>query len=137
MVSILSFMGGELRLPSDFVQRNLPAPLKWFDVYPQPSFEYSQQSFGRPQPSFGYPQPSYWYRSSVQSERELLSSRVANKTNRTHVEDVKDPDELLLPSNNLVLVTLRKDEPEDCTPFALLIDPPLHPGHGATIGSHR
>jgi hypothetical protein len=67
----------------------------------------------------------------------LLSLGIPNITDRTHIEDVKDPDKFLIPSNNLVLIALREEESEECASFAVLIDLPLHLGHGSTIGSHR
>ena len=50
-----------------------------------------------------------------------------------HVEDVKDPDKVLLPSDNLVLISLREDESGDCVPFALLDDLPLDLRHSSVI----
>ena len=40
---------------------------------------------------------------------------------------MKNPDEVLLPSCDLLLVTLREDEPGHCIPFALLDDLLLNP----------
>jgi hypothetical protein len=54
-----------------------------------------------------------------------------NRTNRTHVEDVKDPDKVLLPSSNLLLITLRENKPDDSIPFTLLDDVPLDPRQGS------
>jgi hypothetical protein len=48
---------------------------------------------------------------------------------------VKNPDKVLVPSCDLILVTLREDEPEDYIPFPLLIHLPLHLGHGSAIHS--
>jgi hypothetical protein len=49
------------------------------------------------------------------------------RANRTHVEDVKDPDKVLLPSRDLLLVAFREDESRHCIPFTplddLLLDP--------------
>jgi hypothetical protein len=67
----------------------------------------------------------------------LLSLGIPNITDLTHIEDVKDPDKFLIPNDNLVLIALREDESEECPSFAMLIDLPLHLGHGSTIGSHR
>jgi hypothetical protein len=67
----------------------------------------------------------------------LLSLGIPNITDRTHIEDVKDPDKFLIPTNNLVLIALREDESKKCASFAVLIDLPLHLGHGSAIGSHR
>ena len=57
-----------------------------------------------------------------------------NRTDRTHVEDVKDSNKVLLPSRNFVFVTLRMDESGNRIPFTLLDDLPLDLGHGAAIG---
>jgi hypothetical protein len=43
----------------------------------------------------------------------LLSSRIPNRTNWTHIEYVKDSDEVLVPSSNLVPIALCEDEPQD------------------------
>ena len=59
--------------------------------------------------------------------------QMPNRTNRTHVEDMKDPDEVLLPSRNLLLVALREDESHRCIPFTLLRDFLLDPCHGSAI----
>ena len=41
---------------------------------------------------------------------------------------MKDPDEVLLPSRDLLLVALREDESENRIPFTLLHDLLLYPG---------
>jgi hypothetical protein len=46
---------------------------------------------------------------------------------------VEDPDEVLLPSRDLVLVALREDESEHCIPFTLFGDLPLDPRQGSAI----
>jgi hypothetical protein len=46
---------------------------------------------------------------------------------------VKNPDKVLLPSGNLVLIALCEDEPEYCTPFTPLRDLPLDPRQGSTV----
>jgi hypothetical protein len=46
---------------------------------------------------------------------------------------MKDPDKVLLPSRNLILVALREDEPGERLPFTLLDDPLLDIGHGSAI----
>jgi hypothetical protein len=56
------------------------------------------------------------------------------KTNRTHVEDVENPDEVLFPSRDLLLIALREDESGHRIPFTLLDDLPLDPGQGSAIG---
>jgi hypothetical protein len=50
---------------------------------------------------------------------------------------VKEPDQFLIPSDDLILITLREDEPDKYISFALLIDVSLHLNYGSTIGSHR
>ena len=64
--------------------------------------------------------------------RAGFSSRTLGRTNRTHVEDLKDLDKVLFPSRDLVLVILGEDESEDRVPFAPLGDPPLDLGQGPT-----
>jgi hypothetical protein len=56
----------------------------------------------------------------------MVSTRDPTGTNRTHVEDLKDPDEVLLPTRNLLLVVLGEDESEHSTPFTPLGGLPLH-----------
>ena len=63
----------------------------------------------------------------------MLSSCIPTKIDWTNVEDLKDPDEVLLPSGDLVLIVLCKDETEDRPPFTPLGDPPLNLGQGPTI----
>ena len=46
---------------------------------------------------------------------------------------MKDPDKVLLPSRNLLLVTFREDESEHRIPFTLLDDFPLDPRQGSGI----
>ena len=46
---------------------------------------------------------------------------------------MEDPDKFLVPGSYLVLIALRKDEPEDRIPFALLVDLPLYIEHGPAI----
>ena len=58
---------------------------------------------------------------------------MSNGTNRTHIKDVEKPDKVLLPSSDLVLITLRKGESGHCIPFAPLNGLPLHLGHGPAI----
>ena len=54
-------------------------------------------------------------------------------TNQTHVEDVKDPDKVLPPSRNLVLIGFREEETGDYCSFPLLDHLPLDLCHGSTI----
>src|SRR5258708_38005023 len=106
MVSILLLMDGELHLQRCSGREHLPVPPTYFDAYPQPW-------------SWCLQLPC-WYRSPAQSERGQLSSRMPNGSNRTYVKDVKDPEKVLLPSRDLVLVALRDDEPDHCIPLPLL-----------------
>jgi hypothetical protein len=48
---------------------------------------------------------------------------------------MKNPDKILVPGSDHILVTLREDEPENYIPFPLLIHLPLHLGHGSAIHS--
>ena len=48
---------------------------------------------------------------------------------------MKDPDKVLFPSGNLVLITLRVDESEDGFPFTLLDDISMDLGQGSAIKS--
>jgi hypothetical protein len=56
-----------------------------------------------------------------------------NRSDWTHVEDVKNPEEVLLPSRNLLLVAFCEDEPGHRISFTLLDDLPLDPRQGSTI----
>ena len=130
---------GKSHLLSGFGWEHLPVPSTRFDGYQQPSCGYLRPPYGyslrshvyrQPlhgyrQPLRGYPQPRCWYQLPVRSERETLSSRILQRTDCTHVEDVKDSDKILLPSRNLLLITLREYESEHRTPFTLLDDLPL------------
>jgi hypothetical protein len=46
---------------------------------------------------------------------------------------VKNPDEILIPTSDLVLITLREDESGECIPFTPLDDLPLDLGHGSGV----
>ena len=46
---------------------------------------------------------------------------------------MKDPDKVLLPSRNLVLVAPRENEPGSCIPFTLLDHLPLDPSHRSAV----
>lgn len=46
---------------------------------------------------------------------------------------MKDPDKVLLPSSNLVLIALREDESGGCISFTLLDDLRLYLGHSSAI----
>ena len=56
-----------------------------------------------------------------------------NRTNYTHIKDVKNPDKVLLPSRDLLLVALREDESGHYTALALLDDFLLDPGQSSEI----
>jgi hypothetical protein len=62
-----------------------------------------------------------------------LGARNSLRINQTHVENLKDPSKVLLPSGDLVLIALRKDEPVDCISLTLFIELPLNSGHDCTI----
>ena len=59
--------------------------------------------------------------------------RIPHRFNKTHIEDVKDPDEVLLPSRNLLFIAFRENELDDRIPFTLLDDLPLDPRQGSAI----
>ena len=63
----------------------------------------------------------------------LLSLQMTNRTGWTHVKDVKDSDNVLLPNGDLVLVTLHENESGIRSPFTFLSDLPLDLGHGPAI----
>ena len=63
----------------------------------------------------------------------MLSPWTSYRINLTHGEDLKDPDKILLPSRNLVLIGLREDESENRVPFGLLDNLPLDLGDGSVI----
>ena len=65
----------------------------------------------------------------------MVSSQIHRRTNQTHVEDLKDPDQILLPSGNLVFIVLREDESEESIPFTPLDDLPLHIYQVSAIGT--
>jgi hypothetical protein len=44
---------------------------------------------------------------------------------------VKDPDKVLVPNSNLILIAFREDKTEDYIPFTSLADLPPHLGHGS------
>ena len=49
---------------------------------------------------------------------------------------MKDPNKVLIPRDNLILVALRKDEPDHHISFAPLIHVPLDINHGSMINGH-
>ena len=63
----------------------------------------------------------------------MVSSRTTNGTSGTHVEDVEDPGNVLLPGSNLIFVALRQDESECYIPFTLLDDLLLDPCQRSAI----
>src|ERR1700733_4614733 len=58
-----------------------------------------------------------------------------NRSKRTYVEDVKDPDQVLFPSYNLLPITFREDGSDHCVPFTLLYDLPPDPRQSSVIES--
>ena len=58
---------------------------------------------------------------------------MSNKADRTYVENVKDPDKVIPPSGNHVLIDLRVKGPGDYVPLTLFDDLPLDLGHGSAI----
>jgi hypothetical protein len=65
----------------------------------------------------------------------LLNSWMFNRTNQTHVEDVKNPEEFPIPTGNIVLIALCEHEPRKRIPFTLLPDLLLDLGHGSATGT--
>ena len=63
----------------------------------------------------------------------LLSVHVPNRSDRTHVKDVKDSNKFLFPSRNLLLVALREDESGHHISFTLLGDFLLDPCQSPAI----
>ena len=53
--------------------------------------------------------------------------------NRTHVEDVKELDKVLLPSGDFVLISLRENESDEWVSFTLFDHLPLDLCHGSAI----
>ena len=139
-------MIGKLHIPRSFWRGYPPAPPTHSDGYLQPSCGYLQLPCGYPQPRCGYLQPQHgyprlpsgylklphgypqqqcWYRLPARSERWFISSRRSNVINRTHVEYMKNPDEVLLPTRDLLLITFEEDKSEYHVPFTPLDDLPL------------
>ena len=56
-----------------------------------------------------------------------------DETNRTHVEDLKDPIEVLFPNSNRIFVILRVESSRGRMSFTLLDDLPLDPGQSPAI----
>ena len=113
-------MDDKAHILSGFGREYLPVPLTCFGEYLQPSS--------------WYPQLPCWCRSPAQSKRGLLSLWLANTSDQTYVEDVKDPEKVLLPSGDFVFIALRKYELDHCVPFTLLDDPHSDLHHGSTTG---
>ena len=53
------------------------------------------------------------------------------RANRTHIENVKDPEKILLPSSDLSLITLGENESMYRVPFTMLDDLTLDLGQGS------
>ena len=58
---------------------------------------------------------------------------MTNRCNKTHVEDVEGPNKVLLPSRDIIFITLRMNESGGRIPFTLLDDLPLDLGQGSVI----
>ena len=58
---------------------------------------------------------------------------MSNGTDRTHIEDAKDPHKVLVPSRDLVPIAFGEDESVDGIPFTLLDDLPLDLGQSSAI----
>ena len=58
---------------------------------------------------------------------------MANRFNRTYVEDMENPDKILLPRGNLALIALGENESMYRIPFTLLDDLPLDLGQSPII----
>jgi hypothetical protein len=56
-----------------------------------------------------------------------------NQASRTHVEDVKDPDKVLLPGDNLVPIASGEDESVDNISFPPFDHLPMYLNHGPVI----
>ena len=56
-----------------------------------------------------------------------------HRSNLTHVEDLKDPIEVLPPSGNRILVVLCMEESRDSISFTSLDDITLNLGHNSAI----
>ena len=63
----------------------------------------------------------------------MLDSWIPSRNSRTYSEDLKYPDEVLLPTRDLILIVLGQDESKDRPPFAPFGDPPLDLRQGPTI----
>ena len=60
-----------------------------------------------------------------------------DETKRTHVKDLKNPKKVLLPSRDLVSITLGEDESHHGIPFTLLDDLLLNLRHGSAVETYR
>ena len=58
---------------------------------------------------------------------------MSNTADRTHVEDVKDPIEILPPGHDHIFVVLRVEQSRNWISFTLLDDPALDVGHSSNI----
>lgn len=56
---------------------------------------------------------------------------MCGRSDRTYVEDLKDPDEVQPPSGNHIFIVLRVEQSRHHISFALLNDLPLNPRHGS------
>ena len=60
---------------------------------------------------------------------------MANESNRTYIEDMKDPDKILLPGSNLALIALGESKSMYRIPFTLLDDLLLDLGQSSATKS--
>jgi len=64
---------------------------------------------------------------------KLDYERSSNRTDRTHIEDVKDPVEVQLPGSNPFFIVLCTEESRGCISPTVLDDLSLNLGHGSGI----
>ena len=89
---------------------------------------------GSPTRYDGYPKVSCGCSVTVPSKRGALSYR-RQQANRTHVEDVKEPVELLHPSSDGVFIVLRVEQSRSRASFTPLDDLLLDLSHGSATGT--
>ena len=64
---------------------------------------------------------------------EIVNPRAPDGTYRTYIEDVEDPDKVMPPNRNIVLITLRVEQPGCHIPFTLLDNLPLDLGNSPAV----
>ena len=75
------------------------------------------------------------YSITIPSGRGVLSDFQLDKIDQTHVEDVQDAVEVLLPTYACIFIVLSVEEPRDRVSFAPRHDLPLDYGYSPTIGT--